>query len=139
MPCLRQIAAARGRHPPNKNHPQYHTRIHRTQAKAQRSLKELSRRNRTPKKQKHNPPNESPQTPKTDEGQPGNQRPEPRKPENHKNSEERTMIASIFAKGISIFTALTIIAAGLILLMPSADAQAHEPPNCQRICDAGAY
>ena len=49
------------------------------------------------------------------------------------------MIASIFAKGISVITALTIIAAGLILLMPSADAQAHEPPNCQRICDAGAY
>ena len=55
------------------------------------------------------------------------------------------MIASIIAKGISIFTALALIAAGLILLMPSADAQAHETPNCQRVCGAspeqpaGAY
>lgn len=47
------------------------------------------------------------------------------------------MIASIIAKGISIFTALTLIAAGLILLMPSTGAQAHEPDNCQRVCGAG--
>lgn len=48
------------------------------------------------------------------------------------------MIASIIAKGISIFTALTLIAAGLILLMPSTGAQAHEPQDCQRVCGAGA-
>ena len=48
------------------------------------------------------------------------------------------MIASIIAKGISVFTALTLIAAGLILLMPSADAQAHEPQDCPRVCGAGA-
>ena len=41
-------------------------------------------------------------------------------------SQERTMIASIIAKGISILTAFTLIAAGPILLMPSTDAQAHE-------------
>ena len=48
------------------------------------------------------------------------------------------MIASIIAKGISIFTALALIAAGLILLTPATSAQAHEPQDCQRVCDAGA-
>ena len=48
------------------------------------------------------------------------------------------MIASIIAKGIGVFTALTLIAAGLILLMPSTSAQAHEAEDCPRVCGAGA-
>ena len=46
------------------------------------------------------------------------------------------MIASIIAKGISIFTALTLIAAGLILLMPSTGAQAHEVEDCPHVTGA---